>query len=201
MRRLCVLLLLLSLVFVGCSSVRFTATGAGFLDEKTGVIYHPLTEAFEAITGGEELGVWESQLDGETLAFLEIPDADPARFLADEKGNVYCSDETAPDAAAWSVNKIYVCDDSTVSMAVASITDADTIAQIRTLWHEGETDELPYSGFLISRVLKMPSEECPGIYYCVLYYGYEDGSAYFYDRFERRAVPVSEDLIKKIPLE
>ena len=199
MRRLCVLLLLLALVFVGCSA-RFTSSEEGYLDGKTGVAYHPLSEAYEAITGGDEVGAWESKIDDETLTFLEIPDADPLRFLTDEKGNVYCSDEAAPDASQWRVNKIHVCDESAISVAVATITDADTIAQIRTLWHEGEVDELPYSGFLLSRELKMPSEDCPGIYYCVLYYVYEDGSAYFYDRFERRAVLVSEDLVKKIPL-
>ena len=199
MRRLCVLLLLLALLLVGCSS-RFTTAEGGYLDEKTGKVYHPLTEAFEAITGGEEIGVWESEVYEDTMTFLEIPDADPARFLADENGNVYCSDETPPDASKWNVDKIFVCDESAVSVAVGNIADADTIAQIRMLWHTGEPTELPLEDLDLSRRLKMTSPDCPGIYYCVLYFIYEDGSAYFYDRYERRAVLVSEALAEKIPI-
>ena len=199
MRRFLILLLLLALTLVGCSA-RFTTTEGGYLDEKTGKIYKPLTEAFEAISGGEEVGVWESTLYEDTLMFLEIPDADPARFLADERGNVYCSDETRPDASDWRVDQIYVCDVGSLSMAAGGITDADVIAQIRTLWYEGEEAELPYSGLVVSRRLKMTSPDCPGIYYCVLYYVYEDGTAYFYDRFEARAVLVDEELMKQIPI-
>jgi hypothetical protein len=86
-------------------------------------------------------------------------------------------------------------------MAAGGITDAAVIEQIRTLWHEGEEAELPYEDMVVSRRLKMSSPDCPGIYYCVLYYIYGDGTAYFYDRFERRAVLVGEELMKKIPIE
>lgn len=200
MRRFLILLLLLALALVGCSA-RFTTTEGGYLDEKTGKIYKPLTEAFEAISGGEEVGIWESTLyEDDTLTFLEIPQADPARFLADERGNVYCSDEERPDASTWRVDKIYVCDVGALSMATGSIADAAVIGEIRTLWYEGEEAELPYSGLALSRRLKMTSPDCPGIYYCVLYYVYGDGTAYFYDRFENRAVLVGEDLVKKIPI-
>ena len=200
MRRFLILLLLLTLAFVGCSA-RFATAEGGYLDEKTGKIYKPLSEAFEAIAGGEEVGEWESTLYEDTLTFLEIPHADPDRFLTDERGNVYCSDEVRPDARSWRVDRIYVCDIGSLSMAAGGITDAAVIEQIRTLWHEGEEAELPYEDMVVSRRLKMSSPDCPGIYYCVLYYIYGDGTAYFYDRFERRAVLVGEELVKKIPIQ
>ena len=199
MRRLCVLLLLICLVFTGCAT-RFTTTEGGYLDKETEKIYKPLTEAFEAIAGGDEVGVWESKVYDDTMTFYEIVDADPTHFLTDDKGNVYCSDEASPDAASWRVDKIYVCDESAISIAVGTVSDADTVAAIRALWHGGETTELPLDGFWASRTLKMASEDCPGIYYCVLYFIYEDGTAYFYDRFDRRAVLVSSELVKKIPI-
>ena len=201
MRRLSVLLLLLVLALVGCSS-RFQTSDGGYLDGETGRTYKPLTEAFEAITGGEEIGVWESKVYEDILTFRTIPDADPDRFLTDDKGNVYCADDLPPDAATWRVQEIYVCRQGAVDVALNTVSDAAVIAQIRTLWHEGQPaeDGLPYGGLLESRVLKMASEDCPGIYYCVLYFIYEDGSAYFYDRFENRAVLVSEELMKKIPI-
>ena len=199
MRRFSILLLLLALLLVGCSA-RFTTTEGGYLDEKTGKIYKPLSEAFEAISGGEVVGEWESTLYEDTLTFLEIPDADPNRFLADERGNIYCSDEVRPDASGWHMDRIYVCDVGSLSMAAGGITDAAVIDEIRTLWHEGEEAELPYEDMVVSRRLKMTGPDCPGIYYCVLYYIYEDGTAYFYDRLENRAVLVGEDLMKKIPI-
>lgn len=199
MRRFGILLLLLTLLFVGCSA-RFTTAKGGYLDEKTDRIYKPLSDAFEAISGGEEIGVWESDVYEDTLTFFEIPDADPARFLADERGNVYCADEKTPDASAWRVSKILVCDEGDVSTAVGTVADADIIAELRTLWHEGEQSELPICELVVSRVLKMVSPDCPGIYYCVLYFVYEDGTAYFYDRFEGRVVFVSAELMKQIPI-
>lgn len=199
MRRFCILFLLLPLLLVGCSS-RFTTAEGGYLDGKTDKVYQPLSEAFKAISYGEEVGVWESKVYEDSMTFYEIPGADKGRFLTDDKGNVYCADKTVPDAAGWSVQTIYVCDESAISMAVGEITSAEVISQIRTLWHEGAQAELPIDDIAASRRLKMVSDDCPGIYYCVLYYLYEDGSAYFYDRFERRAVLVGKDLVNKIPI-
>ena len=199
MKRFSVLLLLLALVLVGCSE-RFTVADGGYLDEETGGVYRPLSDAFEAIAAGEAIGAWESRLYDDVLTFHEIVGADATRFLSDEKGNVYCTDETEPDAGAWSVKQIFVCEETAVSVAVGQIADADVIAKIRTLWHEGEQTELPYSGLTVSRRLKMVSDDCPGIYYCVRYFIYEDGTAYFYDRFEDRAVLVSAELMQKIPI-
>ena len=199
MRRLCVLLVLLALLLAGCSS-RFTINGGGYLQGKTDRTYKPLSSAFAAIESGKEIGTWENKKIEDKIVFFEIISADTARFLTDERGNVYCADEAAPDASKWSVKSIRVCDESAVSVAVATITDTDLIAQIRTLWHEGEPTELPLNAVAVSRRLKMASDDCPGIYYCVQYLILDDGTAYFYDRDADRTVLVGEALMKKIPI-
>lgn len=199
MRRLGVLLLLLSLLLVGCSS-RFTVTEGGYLDSQTERVYVPLSDSFEAVAGGKEVGVWESELYEDQLTFREIPDVDAARFLTDDFGNVYCADEQLPDPSKWNVKNIYVCNDGAVSMAVANITNADLIAAIRALWYEGEQTERPLSGLCVLRSLKMVSDDCPGIYYCVLYMEYDDGTAYLYERAIDRVVQLDSELMMKIPI-
>lgn len=199
MRRLGVLLLLLALLLVGCSS-RFSVTEGGYLDGKTQRRYVQLSDAYEAASSGEEVGAWESELYDSVLTFREIPTADPESFLTDDIGTVYCADEVLPDASLWNVKSILVCDENAVSVAVANITNADLIAQIRALWAEGEQAEKPEKGLTVRRRLKMVSDDCPGIYYCVLYLIYDDGTAYFYDRDAARVVQVSEELKNKIPI-
>ena len=199
MRRLSVLLLLLALLLTGCAT-RFSISGGGYLNEENGLVYQPLSAAFEATARGEEVGTWENKKAEVELAFYKIPLADDDRFLTDDIGTVYAVDGVAPDTDAWNVKSILVCDESAVSVAVASITDAAVITQIRMLWQEGEEDEMPYAGLTESRSLKMVSDDCPGIYYCVLYMIYDDGTAYFYDRDTRRTVLVGDELRKKIPI-
>ena len=199
MRRLSVLLLLLALLLTGCAT-RFSISGGGYLDEETGLVYQPLSAAFEPAARGDEIGTWENKKAEVEMTFYEIPDADTARFLADDAGTVYAVGGTAPDVSTWSVKSILVCDEDAVSVAVASVTDAAVIAQIHTLWLKGEQDELPYAGDVECRRLKMVSDDCPGIYYCVLYMIYDDGTAYFYDRDTRRTVLVGDELKKRIPI-
>ena len=192
-------MLLLCAVLVGCSA-RFTTGDGGFYDTQTKRSYKPLGVSFEAVSGGDEVGTWKSKVDGEETVFRQIPGVDPARFLTDDNGNVYYADELPPDASAWNVQKIHVCEQGAVDVAVGNISDPDRIAQIRESWYHGESAEKPLGGLWVSRMLKMESVDCPGIYYCVTYLVYEDGSAYFYDRDTGRVVAVSEELISIIPI-
>ena len=199
MRRLSILLLLVSVLLTGCAT-RFSNNGDGYLNEKTGILYLPISTAFEAADSDGEVGSWENKKADIEVVFYKIPGADEARFLTDDIGTVYAADGVAPDVSDWNVKNILVCDEGGISFAVANVTDAQIITQICTLWQDGEQDELPYSGLATSRRLKMVSDDCPGVYYCVLYMIYKDGTAYFYDRDTRRTVFVSEELMKKIPI-
>ena len=104
MRRFLILLLLLTLAFVGCSE-RFATAEGGYLDEKTGKIYKPLSEAFEAIAGGEEVGEWESTLYEDTLTFLEIPLADGTRMTVTDYASAGKLWRQASRMAVWMLGK------------------------------------------------------------------------------------------------
>ena len=200
MRRISLAFLLLAaLLLTGCSA-RFAVTESGYTDTKTDRHYVALSAAFEAAEGGEEVGTFEDDEHKRVVRFRVIPDADAARFLTDEDGAVYCADEQLPDAATWPLKYILVCEEAAISVANARITDAAVLAEIRAVWFEGEAGELPLSDIKTNRRLKMASADFPGIYYCVNFYIYEDGTAYFYDMTTRRAVAVSAALAEKIPL-
>ena len=198
-RAFLILLLLAALLLTGCSA-RFAITETGYTDTKTGRHYVALPAAYEASAGEEEVGTFEDEAHARVVRFRVISGADAARFLADEEGAVYCADEVLPDAAAWTLKQILVCEEDAISYAYARITDVVALAEIKALWFAGEESELPLEEIKTNRRLKLASDDCPGIYYCVNYYIYESGAAYFYDIIARRAVSVPAALAEKIPL-
>ena len=196
MRRfLLICLLLVSLLLAGCSS-RFSVTESGYTDTKTGRHYVALSAAYEAASGGEEVGTFEDETYGRVVHFRVIPGADAARFLTDEYGSVYCADEQLPDAAAWSVKRILICEEDAITVELSRVTDTADIAQICAVWFEGEERELPLDAASTVRHLKLVSDAFPGVYYGFRFYLYEDGNAYFYSTVDRRAVTVPAELIE-----
>ncbi len=201
MRRfLLICLLLTALLLAGCSS-RFSLTESGYTDGKTGRHYVALSPAFEAAGGGEEVGTFEDEVYGRVVRFRVIPGADATRFLTDEDGAVYCADAQLPDACAWEIAHVLICQEDAISVEIARVTDAPSIAAVRAAWFEGEECELPLDAAKTVRHLKLVSDEYPGVYYCFRFYLYEDGSCYFYSTAQRRAVTVPAELAAIIPVE
>ena len=201
MRRISLICLLLAtLLLVGCGA-RFDVTQTGYLDTKTDRHYTALSAAFEAAARGEEVGVFEDEKNGRVVTFYVIPNADASRFLTDEDGALYCADAVEPDASLWAISRILVCEEDAISVAIADIEDAAVISEITRVWFESQKDELPLESATTVRRLKMECKDFPGIYYCINYYVYEDGSAYFYDMITRRATLVPAALGEQIPLE
>lgn len=201
MRRVSLIcLLLVALLLTGCSS-RFAVTKEGYTDTKTDRHYVALSAAFEAVEPGEEIGVFEDGQTGRVVTFYSIPGADAARFLTDGDGAIYCADAQLPDPASWALSYVWVCEEDAISVAYAELTESALIEQIKSVWFAAQAAELPLEGADTVRRLKMTGNALPGIYYCINFYLYEDGSAYFYDMTTRRAVAVPGELAEKIPLE
>ncbi len=200
MRRFLLICLLLALLLVGCAP-RFSVTESGYTDTKTGRHYVALSSAFEAAAGGEEVGTFEDEKYGRVVRFRVIPDADATRFLTDEDGAVYCADEQLPDPAAWNVKRVLICQEDAITVEIARMTDAPSIAALKAAWFKGEEVELPMDAAKTVRHLKMASDDFPGVYYCFKFYLYEDGSCYFYSNVDRRAVSVPADLAERIPMD
>ena len=183
------------LLFVGCAKEKGTFTrdedGYGYTDEKSGVHYVIQDATFEAARAGEEIGYYEEEKSGYQRKFHAIPELDSARFLTDGSGNVYCADGETLDVSSWMITNLYVCEEDAVGVARGFVTDAASLASIKAAWLDGEEAELPLTKATHARRLKMVSSEHPNIYYCISFFVYEDGSAYFRLAEERitRAVP------------
>ena len=184
----------------GCAP-RFSITETGYTDTKTGRHYVALSSEFEAAAGGEEVGTFEDEKYGRIVRFRVIPGADATRFLTDEDGAVYCADEQLPDAAKWNVKRILICQEDMISVEIARVTDATQIATFMTTWFEGEACELPMDAAIVMRSLKLVSDDAPGVYYGIRFYVFEDGSCYFFNREQGRAVRVPTELAELIPIE
>lgn len=189
------LLLALLLLLAGCGS-RFErdAEGLGYTDGKTDVYYTALSSSFEAGRAADEVGQYEDKKYGRTVTFYLIPDLDGTRFLTDGDGYVYCSDAQLPNVADWQLSAVLICEEDAISIEQARVTDAAKLAAFRAAWLEGEESELPMQRAAYARRLKMASNSFPNLYYCISFYRYEDGSAYFYDREEKRATVCPAEL-------
>ena len=190
------LLLALLLALSGCGG-RFErdGQGLGYTDSKTDIYYTALSSEFEAGRAGDTVGEYTDKKYDRTVTFYLIPELDGARFLTDDDGYVYCADATLPDASKWEPFAVLICEEDAISVEQARVTEATELAAFCAAWFEGEEGELPLQKASYSRRLKMACADYPNLYYCISFYYYEDGSAYFYNVEERRAVACPEALV------
>ena len=191
MRRvhLTALLLALLLLLAGCTTkFERDADGYGFTNTKTDKHYTVLDSNYEAASYGAEMGEYTDKRFDYTVTFYEIPDQDPERFLTDAIGQVYCADQTLPDAAGWTVSAVLICQEDSISVELLRWTDAEKISAVTDAWFHGEEVEMPLGSYSESYRFKLMSKDYPGIYYCFGFYAFEDGSAYFYDITAARSV-------------
>ena len=194
--RFAALVLVLVLTLGGCGS-RFVRDeqGLGYTDSKTDLYYAALPSAFEAGRTEESVGEYTDKKYERTVTFYRISELDGTRFLADGDGYVYCADAALPNAADWQLSAVLVCEEDAISIEQARVTGAEQLSAFRAAWFEGETCELPLQKASYFRRLKMACNAYPNLYYCINFYYYEDGSAYFYLTEEGRAVLCPEALV------
>ena len=203
MKRFLLLLAAVLLLLTGCSKghrLERTANGDGYLDTKSDIAYLQLDIAFEPAAKGELVGTYTDKEWDITVTLHEIPELDPTKFLADEDLNVYCVADATPNAADWQIEKILVCDGDGVSVERRRFTaelQADTVAQIRNLWFEGEE-----AGFLslveADKVysIKLCSAAYPNLYYCFEFLYFANETSYFYNAVSHRSVEVPAELVQ-----
>ena len=186
---------LLFSAFCACADERrFSLTENGFAltDSKTGVCYTVLSPAFEPSKGGDAVGVYQADGDLE-VTLRTIPQLEESLWLTDDNKNVYCACETLPDPAAWTLTAVLFCEEDAVSIErcrLSAESDDAALALLRALYFEGEDASLPLTAATLARRVKLVSAEVPNVYYCFDYYRYEDGRAFFFERFSGRTVEI-----------
>lgn len=183
-----VLCLVMALVCVGslltsCSKLHtLKADGnGGYIDKRTGVTYYDAPACFEYYASAEEYATFA----GSTLC--RITDLDPKKWLCDVTygGVYYSSDVTLPSFEEMTIKEIKLCYGD---FQFESITDLDEIANVKNVYLNGERG-LGFSTTPEKIVaVNMLFEECPDIYYCLVYSCNSSGEAYLINRSEGRTV-------------
>lgn len=206
MKRIAILLFSALLLFASCGKDKlavFTrdADGYGCTNTETGIHYTVLSPAFEPARTTTARGLYTNEETKKEHTYYEIPSLDPARYLADDEQNVWCAEQTLPEASALTPVALLVCTEASVSAEILrfSVTkDPVTVTEILTLWFEGEAGQLPEGDMAYMYRVKMISEELPNIYYCFSFGVWGEG-AFLYDLFSGRVVAVPSALADKFP--
>ena len=199
------LLLLVPLLLVSCATEHQflrDEDGYGYTDKKTDVHYLIQESVFEAARGEAVVGVYEDKKTGLTRTFRKIPGMDPALFLADDDKNVYYAGDTPLAPELWTLTAAIICEERAFSAEQGRLTASENgaaLADLHTLWFEGDGNaELPLDTPCVMRRIKLVSTEYPNLYYCFDFLLFQNGEAYFYDRFLPRTVAVPAELSQKI---
>lgn len=193
---LCAVLALLCIcsLLTSCSKLHtIKADGkGGYVDKRTGVTYYDAPACFEPFSYAGEY----ARFSGKT--FCRISDLDPEKWLCDPDSDAvyYSSDITLPSFAEMTIKEVKLCYEDVYTFQFAVITDADEIAKIKDVYQNGERG----IGFQTTPekviAVKILFEECPDIYYSLVYGCNSDGEAYLSNRSEGRIV-VADGLFDK----
>ena len=177
------------------------ADGYGVTDTETGIHYTVLPSEFEPAARGAVRGTHTNEKNGSTRSYFEIPSLDPTQYLADEERNVWCALEALPDPTALTLTAVLICEEQAISvesMRFSAGSDDAVIAQIRTLWFEGEAVTKPEGDMAYTRRVRFAFAELPNLHYCFSYVIWGE-QAYFYDLFAGRTVAVPDELAARFP--
>jgi len=203
MRKLLPFFLALLLLFTACGEKEPAAfsldeDGYGCTDTETGIHYAALPLSFEPILTETVRGVYTDR--AYTRTYYEIVDTDPRRYIGDNEGGVwYAGKEPIPAPEALTPTAVILFEEQAVSIETRRFSagkDDGAIAEILSLWFEGEAVDGPEASYSFSRRVKMQSAELPNIYYCFEYRVFGE-SAYFCDVFSGRTVAVPASLAEK----
>lgn len=199
---LALLLLSPSAFLVSCGRARFELDTSGDLltDSKTDRTFVALSPAFEPARSAEALGFYRQ--NKEEVSILVIPTEDQGDLLTDG-ATVFCALDPVPAPSELTVTDAIFCMEDSASIEVFRFSkskDADKLLLLRSLFFDGEDASLPLGAAKLTRRVKLVSEELPLVYYCFDYYKYEDGSAFFYERFSGRtvAIPAEADALFEV---
>lgn len=200
MKRFLPILFALLLLLTACTdrdAVKFVLDedGYGCTDTETGIHYTALDLAFEPASVAAVKGIYEAKGSDYTRTYYEIPGLDPTLYLGDSERGVWCAGE-APDPKCLTPTALLVCEEGAQSVEIYRFSagkDDAVIAEILSLWFEGEGTEKPEGARDFSRGIKLQSAELPGIHYCFEYF-VQGENAYFYEIFSRRTVAVPSAL-------
>lgn len=184
-----VLLLLSALLSTSCGSlVVLSKSDDGMLVNKSkGLEYTYAPTYIEPVSVGDEYAVYKRS--GMTL--YEIPGLDPTQWLCEEYTGssmvFYSPDIEIPTLEEFAPVTVYICVSDEITIAVATVDDAETIAAVVDAYMNGEEVTYPLVDSIAYYQLKFASDTYKGIYYNLTYAVFDEGY-FIYDRSTKRCV-------------
>jgi hypothetical protein len=172
---ICFATILTSLSFVSCGKTLHYKDG-NYYCSQNGVTYKEVSFEYFPVAIGEKYAKLKDTQTGKEIELFEIQGADPEKWLSTENGTLYCAiDEKIPTMNEMKVDRIVLCYEGVVVMALATITDEVDVAYILGRFNNGNVLERPLGNESESVYrLRMTSDDYSWIYYNLSYMEYAE---------------------------
>jgi len=187
------LLFIIALLLTSCSQlIRITYKDGKYIDSANNIKYENASVSYEPVSEGTEYARYNKTV------LYTIPGTEPTEWLAEKYegiGSIFYSEAAVlPALSEFEAVKILIFVSGFNNLAVASIDDAEVIAELTDIIAAGEQTEAKNT--YDSYSLKIASDKYPFIYYNLVYIISSDGERYVYDRGTKRTVAVGNLLDK-----
>lgn len=187
------LLFITAVLLTSCSQlIRITYKDGKYIDSVNNIQYENASVSYEPVSEGTEYASYNKTV------LYTIPGAEPTEWLAEKYegiGSVFYSEDTVlPALSEFEASGIQIFVSGFNNLAVASIDDAEVIAELTDILANGEQTEAKNTDDSYS--LKIASDKYPFLYYNLVYIISSDGERYVYDRGTKKTVAVGTLLDK-----
>lgn len=187
------LLFITAVILTSCSQlVRITYKDGKYIDSAHHIQYENASVSYEPVSEGTEYALYNKTV------LYTIPGAEPTEWLAEKYegiGSVFYSENTVlPSLSEFEAARISIYVSGFNKLPVASVDDAEVIAELTDILANGEQTEANNTDNSYS--LKIASDKYPFLYYNLVYIISSDGGRYVYDRGTKRTVAVGTLLDK-----
>lgn len=161
------------------------------VNKRLGLSYAAASTVYQPVSIGEAYGYF-GDID---MTLYQIAGLDPKQWLTEEyTGNATMifvdKDITLPTLSELQATEIFVCADTEITYAVATIEEQEIVDALVDVFENGEECEWPLIDSIVTYEMKFHSEELyPHIYYNLIYGEFESGK-YLYDQFSKRCVNI-----------
>lgn len=191
-------LLLASSVLVSCSGslVNLKYTDGQFVNKRLGLAYNAAPTTYQPYSIGDAYGYYKDS----DMTLYQVTGTDPKEWLSQEFAGsattvFYNENITLPTLEELEPTAIYLCTNTEVTFALATVEDGELIDRVVDLFVNGTPVEWPLLDAELTLDIKFHSaEKYPHLYYN-LYYGEFPEGKFLYDRNTKHCVEVGDIFI------
>lgn len=172
---ICLAVIWTSVSLVSCGKTLKYKDG-NYYCSQNGVTYREVSFEYFPVAIGEKYAKLKDTQTDKEIELFEIQGADPEKWLSTETGTLYCAlGEKIPTMNEMGIDRVVLCYEGAVVMALATITDVADVAYILNSFNNGNVLERPIGneGESVYR-LRMTSADYAWLYYNLSYMEYAE---------------------------